>query len=238
MELSKSKKKKLRVARAKKVRLLMDPNQPHLHLLTDEDGNFSNTPRDGYKKRQKIYCKVDFFKISTREQLPHRYFFCKEETQEDGEMLRELIRRINRIKVGVDIPNFPQLLLHNQSFKDVVLTVSETLPKIRFKQILNSLCPMESNRDKPCDPSQVYRFLNIAVIKSGLFKLFGDQMPKLQRCLRMLVARNKMTELVVGDVMRKFEHRRIQWLLHYPPSTRLNILTKVRCSKYKPKVLQ
>lgn len=227
MELSKSKKKKLRVARAKKVRLLMDPNQPHLHLLTDEDGNFSNTPRDGYKKRQKIYCKVDFFKISTREQLPHRYFFCKEETQEDGEMLRELIRRINRIKVGVDIPNFPQLLLHNQSFKDVVLTVSETLPKIRFKQILNSLCPMESNRDKPCDPSQVYRFLNIAVIKSGLFKLFGDQMPKLQRCLRMLVARNKMTELVVGDVMRKFEHRRIQWLLHYPPSIRLNILTKV-----------
>ena len=97
MELSKSKKKKLRVARAKKVRLLMDPNQPHLHLLTDEDGNFSNTPRDGYKKRQKIYCKVDFFKISTREQLPHRYFFCKEETQEDGES-RFKKRKINTLE--------------------------------------------------------------------------------------------------------------------------------------------
>ena len=199
--ISKSKRQRLRKARAKKRRSSLEENP-------EVDRNHkvvSDLVLKGFRFNLVLKAPQNLYRTNTFEKLSLRFDLARGDKNED-EKVKILVTRIWSLEGKV-----PDEISENNELKEGVRKFVRMYRRLNLKSLLNRTCPLKKLRT-PSPPEELYSFLNSVILKSNVACMFGKQVKLLQRIVKMVIMRTVSTKLVLGDVMQGVVLGRIKWL--------------------------
>ena len=196
--ISKSKRQRLRKARAKKRR-------SNSEEVDCKHKDVSDQALEGFRYNLVLKTPQNLYRTNTFEKMSLRFDLARGDKDED-EKVRILVKRI--WSLGGKVPG--EISENKELIKDVRNFV-KMYRRLNLKSLLNRTCPLKKLRT-PSLPEELYSFLNSVILKSDVACMFGKQVKLLQRIVKMVMMRTVSTKLLLGDIMQGIVLGRIKWL--------------------------